>query len=66
VRVTAAALENFGNEIKSWRLIPSRGGVFELTVNGKLLYSKKQTGEHTTPEAIVAMLQTELNQLSKT
>ena len=26
-------------------LIPSRGGCFELTVGGKLLYSKLATGE---------------------
>lgn len=26
-------------------LIPSGGGVFEVVVNGKLVYSKKKTGE---------------------
>lgn len=28
------------------QLIPGKGGVFELNVNGKLLYSKKATGRH--------------------
>ena len=32
--------------IRSWQLIPSSGGVFELTVNGELLYSKKALGRH--------------------
>jgi selenoprotein W-related protein len=27
-------------------LIPSSGGVFEVEVNGSLLYSKKATGRH--------------------
>jgi selenoprotein W-related protein len=32
--------------IGSWNLIPGVGGVFELTVNGDLLYSKKALGRH--------------------
>jgi len=39
-------LAEFERHIASWKLIPSRGGVFEITVNGELLYSKKQTGRH--------------------
>ncbi len=27
-------------------LVESRGGVFEVTVDGTLIYSKKQTGRH--------------------
>jgi len=26
--------------------VPSRGGVFDVEVNGKLIWSKKQTGRH--------------------
>ncbi len=32
--------------IRSWQLIPASNGVFELTVNGELLYSKKALGRH--------------------
>ncbi len=32
--------------IASWKLIPSSGGVFEFTVNGDLLFSKKAAGRH--------------------
>jgi selenoprotein W-related protein len=28
------------------RLIPSSGGVFEVTVDGRLVFSKKQLGRH--------------------
>ena len=32
--------------VKDWKLIPASGGKFEVTVNGELLYSKKQSGRH--------------------
>lgn len=32
--------------VTDFKLIPSDGGKFELTVNGDLLYSKKQLGRH--------------------
>jgi selenoprotein W-related protein len=35
-------------------LIPSSGGVFEVTVGDKLVYSKKATGRHAEYEADVA------------
>jgi selenoprotein W-related protein len=34
-------------------MIPSKGGCFELTVGGKLLYSKLQTGEFPDEEQLV-------------
>ena len=39
-------LEAFEPGIKSLALIPSAGGTFEVTVNGKLLYSKLSTRRH--------------------
>jgi len=32
--------------IRAWKLIPSGGGKFEVTVNGELIYSKLATGRH--------------------
>jgi selenoprotein W-related protein len=37
-------------------LIASGGGVFEVEVNGDLIYSKKQTGEFPREKDIVAEL----------
>ena len=34
------------DQIQEWTLIPSRGGVFEVTVNGTLVFSKKALGRH--------------------
>lgn len=42
--------------VGSWTLIPSVGGAFELTVNGDLLYSKKQLGRHAEPGEIKALV----------
>ena len=43
--MTAKLLPRFKQAIKNYTLVPSRGGCFELTVNGQLLYSKLQTGK---------------------
>ena len=37
------------------------GGVFEVTVNGEKIYSKKQTGEFPDPAAIVKAVRARLN-----
>ena len=39
-------LKKFEPEIESLTLLPSEGGRFEVSVNGKLIYSKLQTGRH--------------------
>ena len=39
-------LEEFEHDLKEVVLIPSRGGVFEVEVDGQLVYSKKATGRH--------------------
>jgi selenoprotein W-related protein len=40
-------LEEFEQKIESFTLIPSGGGVFEVTVGDQLVYSKQETGRHT-------------------
>lgn len=51
--------------VASWRLIPSSGGVFDVVVNGELVFSKKAVGRHAEPgevqAAIRAVLQTLLD-----
>jgi selenoprotein W-related protein len=36
--------------------VPSSGGVFEITVNGKTIYSKKATGQFPDPETILQQI----------
>jgi len=42
-------LGKYKNEISSLELIPSSGGVLEITMNGNLIFSKTETGRY--PEA---------------
>jgi len=44
----------FGKKLQSVTLIPGSGGVHEISADGKLIYSKKQTGKQPTPEEVVA------------
>ncbi len=39
-------LAEFEHKIDSLTLVPSRGGVFEVTAGDELVYSKKATGRH--------------------
>ncbi|OQY20443.1 MAG: hypothetical protein B6I34_08670 [Anaerolineaceae bacterium 4572_32.1] len=41
-----ALLDRFESSIKSITLIPGGGGVFEVTVDGDLVFSKKALGRH--------------------
>lgn len=44
--MTDELLKAFETSIESLELVPSSGGVFEVEVNGSLVYSKKATGRH--------------------
>ena len=35
-------LDKHGTDVKELTLLPSGGGVFEITLNGNLIFSKKQ------------------------
>jgi len=43
--------EKYGAEVE---LVPGVGGVFEITVDGQLRYSKKQTGRFPTDDEVIA------------
>jgi selenoprotein W-related protein len=51
--LTAKILPRFKQKIQSYRLVPSKGGCFELTVGGRKLYSKLQTGQFPDEDALV-------------
>jgi selenoprotein W-related protein len=44
--------DKYGAEVE---LVPGAGGVFEITVDGKLMFSKKQTGRFPTDEEVIAV-----------
>lgn len=43
--------------IGALRLVPSSGGVFEVTADGKSIHSKKATGGFPDPDAVVRAVQ---------
>lgn len=42
--------------VRSWKLIPGTGGVFEVTVNGDKVFSKKTLGRHAEPGEVRAAI----------
>lgn len=50
-------LSNYHDRIGSVTLIPSSGGVFEVTLDGKLLFSKKQQGRFPEDEEILSQVE---------
>jgi selenoprotein W-related protein len=43
--LTSKLLTTYKQQIRDLKLIPASGGVFELSVDGKLVYSKSETGQ---------------------
>ena len=57
---TFKPLLNEPHPIKEIVLIPSKGGAYEVTIDGELVYSKAATGQHTTNEYIVEQVRARL------
>ena len=52
----AELLQEFEAEIGALTLVPSDGGRFEVTVNGKLIYSKLQLQRHAAPGEVLGLV----------
>ncbi len=52
----AELLEEFEPQVEAITLIPSDGGRFEVTVNGKLIYSKLKTERHADPGEVAGLI----------
>jgi selenoprotein W-related protein len=57
-------LEDFEDRVESIALVPSDGGKFEVTVNGRLIYSKVQTRRHVEPGEVRGKIQLILTEAS--
>ena len=49
-------MREFEPEIELLELLPSDGGRFEVSVNGRLIYSKLQTQRHAEPGEIIGLV----------
>ena len=54
MRVTQELLANYQHVIEDLRLITGGQGVFDVTVDGTMIYSKGQTGRHANDGEILA------------
>jgi selenoprotein W-related protein len=49
-------LKAFEPEVQSITLLPAEGGRFEVTVDGRLVYSKLKTGRHADQGEVVELV----------
>ena len=49
-------LKHYEHVVETITLIPSDGGKFEVSVNGKLLYSKLATRRHAEPGEVLGLV----------
>ena len=49
-------MNSLKGQISAVKLIPADGGRFEVTVNGKLVYSKLESGRHAEPGEVLALV----------
>jgi selenoprotein W-related protein len=52
----AELIQAFESDLQSATLIPSDGGRFEVMVDGKLVYSKLETGRHADPGEVTKLV----------
>jgi selenoprotein W-related protein len=60
--LAAELLQEHEGEIEGLTLVPSDGGRFEVQVDGRLIYSKLETGRHAEPGEVMRLLEEVLGQ----
>jgi selenoprotein W-related protein len=58
--LTDEILKEFEFQIAEWTIIPSKGGVFEVTIDGELVFSKKQLDRHAEAGEIQKLIEARL------
>ena len=53
-------LAEFEAQLEAVRLLPATGGVYEVTLDGRLVYSKLATGRHAEPGEVLGLLREKL------
>lgn len=55
MRAVQDLLHDYQHVIESLELVTGSGGVFDVEVDGELLYSKKATGRHAEPGEVLQL-----------
>ncbi|MBI4728950.1 MAG: hypothetical protein HY775_05535 [Acidobacteria bacterium] len=50
-------MEQHERDVEGLDLVPSSGGVFEVTVDKKLIISEKKLGRHAEPEEVLGSIE---------
>lgn len=58
----AELLREFEPGIKAITLVPSEGGRFEVSLNGRLVYSKLETLRHAEPGEVVGLVRNRMRE----
>ncbi len=63
--MTAEILQerNIEQFVASWEMIPTKGGLFEVTVNGDLIFSKKALNRHANPGEVRELIVKKLDEV---
>jgi selenoprotein W-related protein len=56
VSLAGELLKHFEHMVEGIKLVPSDGGRFEVTVNGKLIYSKLEAKRHAQPGEVIGLV----------
>jgi selenoprotein W-related protein len=58
--LTDEVLNGWSSRLESLELIPSRGGRFEVVLDGELVFSKAELGRHAEPGEVAALIRDRL------
>lgn len=62
--MTSKLLSGFKQRIAEFKLIPSGGGCFEVTIDGELVYSKLKTGAFPDEDSITEMVSARMKKVA--
>jgi selenoprotein W-related protein len=60
VRASEDLLHDYQHVIEELTLVTGSSGVFDVEVDGKLLYSKKKTGRHAKPGEVLQLFREQI------
>jgi selenoprotein W-related protein len=60
VRAVQDLMHDYQHVIESLELVTGSGGVFDVEVDGELLYSKKATGRHAEPGELLQLFREQI------
>ena len=56
VGLTAALLDRWENVIRTLEIVPGTGGIFDVHVNGELVFTKSMLGRYPDPENVLPLV----------